>query len=182
MDFPNSALWNYTTQIWTLPDVEAICIDLQNNHDANVNMLLYCCWAGTKNLCLNEDDLQILLDAVQPWQTITKPLRDSRKLMKNQLIAMPAKIVDQTLANITEMELNAEHMAQLSLEKVLKAENISSCKEQNNIKCSLCNISLYINSLDSISSADEILPQISSLLTAIFEDEEAVQMTMTGHV
>lgn len=181
MDFPNSELWTYSTQIWTLPEVETICLELQNSYDANINMLLYCCWVGDKNLNLNDDDLQTLLDAVQPWQTIIKPLRDSRKMMQQHLIAMPAEMVDQTVTNISEMELNAEHMTQLALEKALKPGKISSCESLDNIECSLNNIKAYISSLDSISSVNEIMPQISQLLTAIFQDEEAVQMAMMSN-
>jgi len=96
MNFPNSEFWNYSTQIWTLPDVESLCLELQNNYDINVNLILYCCWVGDKNLNLNDDDLQILLDTIQPWQTMIKPLRDSRKMMQQHLIAMPANMVNQT--------------------------------------------------------------------------------------
>ena len=182
MDFPTSELWNYSTQIWTLPEVESICLDLQDNYDTNVNMLLYCCWTGDKNLSLNDDDIQSLLDTVQPWQTIIKPLRDSRKMMKQQLIALPANMIDQTVSNITEMEINAEHMTQLALEKALRPEKISPCVDQNSIECSLNNIKTYINSLDNNSSIDKIMPQISQLLTAIFQDEEAVQMAMMSSI
>ncbi|RDH83070.1 MAG: TIGR02444 family protein [endosymbiont of Galathealinum brachiosum] len=181
MDFPNSELWTYSTQIWTLPEVETICLELQNNYDANINMLLYCCWVGDKNLNLNDDDLQTLLDAVQPWQIIIKPLRDSRKMMQQHLIAMPAEMVDQTVSNMSEMELNAEHMTQLALEKALKPEKISPCESMGSIECSFSNIKAYINSLDSISSVNEIMPQIGQLLTAIFQDEEAVQMAMMSN-
>ena len=66
MDFPNSEFWNYSTQIWNLPDVKKICLTLQNNFDTDTNMLLYCCWVGDKNLNLNDDDLQSLLDTIQP--------------------------------------------------------------------------------------------------------------------
>jgi len=178
MDFPTSELWNYSTQIWTLPEVEAICLDLQDNYDINVNMLLYCCWIGDKNLSLNDDDLQALLDTIQPWQTIIKPLRDSRKMMKQQLIALPANMIDQTVSNISEMELNAEHMTQLALEKALRPEKITPCDGLSGIECSLNNIKTYISSLDNTTSTSEIMPQISQLLTAIFQDEEAVQMAM----
>jgi uncharacterized protein (TIGR02444 family) len=178
MDFPNSEFWNYSSQIWTLPEVESTCLELQNNFDANVNLLLYCCWIGDKNLNLNDDDLQILLDTIQPWQTIIAPLRDSRKMMQQQLIAMPADMQNQTVANITEMELNAEHMAQLALEKALKPEKISACENQNHIECSLNNINSYINSLEGATPTDEIMPLINALLTAIFQDAESVQIAM----
>ena len=183
MIFPNSEFWNYSTQIWTLPNVEAICLELQNNYDANINMLLYCCWVGDKNLSLSDDDLQSLLDTIQPWQTIIKPLRESRKMMLQQSIAMPSELKDQTITNMSEMELNAEHMAQLALEKALKPENIAPCSQQNQtsgVDCSLNNIKSYINTLDGLSSPDEIMQHISQLLNAIFQDEEAVQMAMMG--
>jgi len=186
MDFPNSELWNYSTQIWTLPDVEKICLTLQTNFDTDTNMLLYCCWVGDKNLNLNDDDLQALLDTIQPWQTIIKPLRESRKLIQQQSIAMPSSLKDQTISNMNDMELNAEHMAQLALEKALKLENIASYAqktegqdtENNGIGCSLVNIKTYLSALDSLTSTEEIMPQISQLLTAIFQDEEAVQLAM----
>jgi len=183
MDFPNSELWNYSTQIWALPEVEANCLALQNDFDANINMLFYCCWVGSKNLCLSDDDLQILIDTIQPWQTIIKPLRESRKMMQQQAIAMPADLKDNTINNMSEMELNAEHMAQIALEKVLKPSDIAACNksnetQNNSVACSLKNAQAYLNTLDNISSEDEIMLLINPFLSAIFQDEEAVQMAM----
>ena len=178
MDYPNSEFWNYSTQIWTLPGLEAICLELQNKHDTNVNILLYCCWLGDKRLCLNDDDLQMLLDTTKPWQTIIQPLRDSRKMMKQSLLAMPSKMIDQTLNNINEMELNAEHMEQLALEKILNLSHVSPCSSQSDVECSLINLVAYLSSLENISSTEDIMPQLSELLIAIYQDEEAVQLAL----
>jgi len=105
--------------------------------------------------------------------------------MQQQTIAMSAKLKDQTITHMNEMELNAEHMAQLALEKALKPETMPPCNTpgenpSGDIDCSLRNIKTYINTLDGLSSAEEIMPQISQLLGAIFQDEEAVQMAMMG--
>lgn len=175
MDFPKSEFWNYSSQIWTLPDVEAVCLDLQNDYNLNVNILLFCCWVGDRNFKLNDDDLQTLLDVIQPWQTIIEPLRDSRKMMQQNLIAMPSSLRNQTITNISEMEINAEHMAQMALEKALKYSKMSPCKSLNNIECSLSNIKLYIDAVDDVSYADKVVIQVTQLLTAIFQDEAAVQ-------
>ena len=178
MDFPNSELWNYTTQLWMLPDVKKTCKELQNNFDININMLLYCCWLGDKGLHINEDDLQVLLDTLQQWQTVIQPLRDSRKMMKKNLMIMPKELVEQTKKNISEMELNAAHITQLTLEKTLKLKKISACNDQSNIHCSLENIKAYLTSLEDISSNDEILSHVGKLLTAIYDDEETVQTAL----
>ena len=178
MDFPNSEFWDYSTHIWTLPDVEKACLDLQNNHDINVNILMYCCWVADKNLTLNDDDIQALVDTIQPWHIIIKPLRESRKMMQQQLIAMPKDVQNQTLNDMQDMELNAEHMSQLALEKTLQIQNMTPNMELNNVECSLHNIKRYLNSLENNTSADDALPQISLLLSAIFQDEDAVQVAM----
>ena len=178
MDYPNSEFWNYSSQIWTLPGTEKVCLELQNKHEINVNILLYCAWAGDKKLCMNDDDLQMLLDTTQPWQTIIKPLRDSRKMMKQSMLAMPSKMVDQTLKNINEMELNAEHMEQLALEKTLNLSSVSPCSSESSVECSLSNFVTYLSSLESISSTEDLMPQLSELLNAIYQDEEAVQLAL----
>ena len=91
---------------------------------------------------------------------------------------MPSKMIDQTLNNINEMELNAEHMEQLALEKILNLSQVSPCSSQSDIECSLINLVAYLSSLESISSTEDIMPQISELLNAIYQDEEAVQLAL----
>lgn len=181
MEFPNSNLWIYTTQLWAFPEVESICLELQNIYDADVNILLYCCWIGDKKLSMNEDDMQVLLDTVTPWQTMIKPLRDSRKMMQQQLIAMPSHLVDQTINNMNQMELNAEHMAQLALEKAYSANKITPQDGTSAIECSIFNINLYLQTLEDIPSIDEVMPKISQLLIAIYQDEENVQMALMSN-
>jgi len=126
--------------------------------------------------------MQVLLDTVKPWQTMLKPLRDSRKMMQQQLIAMPSQLVEQTVCNMNQMELNAEHMAQLALEKALSTDKISPCEGPSSIECSLFNINLYAQTLESAPSINELMPEISKLLSAIYQDEETVQMALMSGV
>ncbi|HED34416.1 MAG TPA: TIGR02444 family protein [Gammaproteobacteria bacterium] len=171
MKFPESPFWNYSTEIWTLTGVESACLELQDEFGININMLLYSCWTGSQLLCLNDDDLQILLDAINPLQTIITPLRDSRKMMKQSLIAMPSSMIEQTLANIREMELNAEHMAQLALEKALDLKQLKKCADPSSIACCQSNLNAYLQTLDNISSIDTTAQKINQLLNAIYPDE-----------
>ncbi len=179
MDFPNSEFWNYSSQIWTLPQVEPLCLGLQDDFDINVNVLLYCYWVGEKKLSLNNDNIQTLIDTILPWSTIIAPLRDSRKMMRQNLIAMSSDMINQTITNINEMEINAEHMTQIALEKTLKLNQITPCSLQNKIECSNNNIKKYVDSLDNPSFLDEINQRIFDLHNAIFQDADAVlEVTM----
>ncbi len=177
MEFPKSDLWNYSTQLWTLPGVEKVCLELQSSFEADANLLLYCCWSGEQQRRLTEENIQSLLSAANSWQTVIKPLRESRKLMQKDLIAMPPELVDQTLHNICEMELNAEHMEQLALEKALMQDALPPCNESV-IECSLHNLKSYMQSLHPEADQTEITGALSQLLSSIHQDEEAVQMAL----
>ncbi|VAW61172.1 hypothetical protein MNBD_GAMMA09-361 [hydrothermal vent metagenome] len=172
MEFPNSSFWQYSTQIWSLPEVEPACLNLQNSFGLNVNMLLYSCWIGEQSLCLSDDDLQTLLDSVKPWQTIIQPLRDSRKMMQQNLIAMPTGMVNQTIKNISEMELNAEHMAQLAMEKALNLSKLPRCPDKSPLNCSESNIHAYLKTLDNNSAIDEIKTETGRLLCMLYGDNK----------
>lgn len=182
MDYPESELWNYSTHIWTLPGVEDLCIRLQTEYDADVNLLIYCLWLGEQKRCLNDDDLQVMLDTVKPWQTMIKPLRDSRRMMQQQLIAMPSELVEQTIANMKEMEINAEHMAQLALGKALVTENIHLSGDASSADCGLANLQLYMLSRDSVDNINDVTALLGELLAAVYADEEAVQMALMNQL
>ena len=174
MEFPNSDFWNYSSQLWTLPGVEKICLDLQNQKQANVNILLFCCWLGDQKRSLDSGHINVLLDSIESWQTIIIPLRESRQLMQESMIAMPAPMADQTLSNISEMEINAEHMAQLSLERALVIHNLKSCDASSDLACSMANLNVYCRSLE----ADDWQAPVNDLLNAIYQDEEAMQLAL----
>ncbi len=177
MEFPTSEFWNYSNQIWSLPEVENNCLELQNQHDLNVNLLLYCCWLGDKQLRLDNEQIKTLISAAEPWETVIKPLRCSRNMMKQHLIAMPADLIDQTIKNISEMELNAERMEQMSLEKALNLVQLTTSDGESIIECSLHNLKCYVEYMGE-QSAESIDSQLGQLLNNLYQDEEAVQIAL----
>ena len=182
MEFPTSNLWNYSTQIWTLPGVESTCLDLQYKYGFNANLLLYCCWIGDQRLLLKPDQVRVLINTSDSWETVIRPLRESRNMMKQSLIAMPPELIDQTLKNISEMELNAERMEQMALEKALPLSSIASGEEESEIDFSLSNLKNYIESTDSSASTEELMQHVGKLLSSIYQDEESVQMALMSNL
>ena len=179
MNFPDSELWSFSEQTYALPEVENICLKLQNDYDADINIILYCIWAAQQSVVLNEDDARLLIKTTEPWQqNILKPLRDARKMMKQHIIAMPSNMLDQTVSNIGEMELHAEHMSQLALEKIINFKNNANKTETSTIKCAITNLSIYCQQLESVSKISELTEEFSNLLNAIFQDPEAIQLAL----
>ena len=179
MNFPDSEFWNFSQRVYALPDVEETCLRLQNNYDADINIALYCLWLAENTTTLEQEDIDLLIKATEPWQqTILKPLRDARKMMKQQIIAMPNDMLDKTANNISEIEINAEHMSQLALEKTININQDNQTENRSTIECANINLHLYLQQLKSISSDSDLTTELSNLLNAVFQDPEAVQVAL----
>lgn len=178
MNFPDSDFWNYSIQVYQIPEVEQACLKLQNNFQADVNLLLYCCWAGENKVQLTMDNIQQLIITAQPWQNIIQPLRDSRRLLKDEVTALDNNIAIETRNNLMEMELNAEHMAQLAIEKILDLSSLSQDKDQPASHYASSNAALYLLQLSSTPSLNEISESIVQLLDAIYQDPESIQSAL----
>lgn len=179
MNFPDSEFWTFSGQTYSLADVEEICLKLQNLYDADINIILYCFWVAEKGILLSHDDVHLLIKTTEPWQkSILKPLRDARRMMKQHIIAMPSDMLDQTVSNLSEMELNAEHMSQLALEKVINFNHQTVKTELTAIECASTNLSTYLGQLEVLASDDTLKVEMGNLLNAVFQDPEAIQLAL----
>ena len=42
--FPDCAFWDFSLEAYARPGVAPACLDLQERHGADVNLLLFACW------------------------------------------------------------------------------------------------------------------------------------------
>ncbi|HEY9032588.1 MAG TPA: TIGR02444 family protein [Pseudomonadales bacterium] len=179
MKFPSSEFWDFSTRTYQIPQVETACLSLQDNVNADVNIILYCCWLGENRQPLGADDMALLLDTSQRWQqAILQPLRNARRMMKQHIIAMPAELLEQTVRNMSDMEINAEHMEQQALEKALDLDSRPADDSRNPLDISAANLSLYLRQLDGVSGIADIAADVTALLDAIYQDAEAIQLAL----
>ena len=84
------ALWDFSQDLYGRPGVAEACLSLQDRRGLDVNILLFCCWAGMRGQALTVEALAACLDTVRPWQDqVVKPLRAVRRWLKvgeNQLV------------------------------------------------------------------------------------------------
>lgn len=167
MKFPASEFWSFSTEFYQLPDIENSCLHLQDEHQADVNILLYCCWTAQKQICLTEEDIKTLVTIGQPWQSnILSHLRAARHTLKTSQVIIPEELREDTRRNISEMELNAEHMAQLALEKAINLKKKTINKDLSPADCGKENLHLYCEQLEQDKSFDQ---EIDLMLQALVE-------------
>ncbi|WP_279243512.1 TIGR02444 family protein [Candidatus Litorirhabdus singularis] len=119
--------WRFSQLAWTVADVASFCLQLQEQHDCDVNMVLWVGWRSAQGVPIDLADLEQLQTLVEPWrQQVILPLRmvrqglpkepDQAALRENLLTAeLEAERFQQTLifkaSSIGEPVSSQDHSA-----------------------------------------------------------------------
>jgi uncharacterized protein (TIGR02444 family) len=115
IDDPADELWRYSLALYTAPRVAEACLVLQDRRDADVNVLLLCCWAGSRGIALSDAALGDAVAAAAPWQTtVVRPLRAARRATKGWGGPLAAEI-EAFREGLKAWELEAERLEQRML-------------------------------------------------------------------
>jgi len=111
----DNAFWRFSLEVYAAPGVEAECLALQALHDVDVNLLLFCAWAGAeRRWCLARADVDHMRQAVRAWQeTVVKPLRSARRALET--LGLQNEAARDLRARIAADELEAERIEQALL-------------------------------------------------------------------
>ena len=108
----HNPFWDFSLAVWGREAVETACLDLQESHGLDVNLLLFCGWAGRRGRALDDADIARLIEAARPWREATVlPLRKLRKWLKGQSVA-PGAAAGRLRERIKDDELQAEAIQQ----------------------------------------------------------------------
>ena len=119
MNWPDSAFWTYSLKIYARPDMRRRCLELQDEAGADVNILMLCLWlASLGKPALPAETLNRIDRAAAPWRDqVIRPLRQARRGLA-AFAALPEGVALKV--RLQDLELDAEHQAQLALEKYVK--------------------------------------------------------------
>jgi len=114
LELPKSEFWDFSLTVYDRPEVSKLCLDLQDNYGADVNMLLFACWLGnTGRGKVTVSAWRAMNLRLHKWrEQVIKPLRGVRHMLKHEHLA-PVKLKEQ----VFNCEIDAEHIEQLILEK-----------------------------------------------------------------
>jgi uncharacterized protein (TIGR02444 family) len=101
--------WTFTLAFYARPGVAAACIELQDRHGRDVNLVLYGCWVGLSGRGrLGAGDLARAATMNAPWRgAVIEPLRAARRAIREQAADAAA-----FYASAKAVELEAERLAQ----------------------------------------------------------------------
>lgn len=107
--------WHFSGRVYARPGVAEACLALQERHRLDVNLLLFCAWAGSNGRRLDGGDIGLLRSAAWPWQdNVVAPLRSARRWLKQQR-TLPEDLGEAFREEVKALELQAEMLEQLML-------------------------------------------------------------------
>lgn len=77
-------LWEFADRVYASEPVRTSCLDLQDRHGADINLLLWAAWsARVHDRALAPDEVTAARQATEDWQRdVLTPLRDVRRRLK----------------------------------------------------------------------------------------------------
>jgi uncharacterized protein (TIGR02444 family) len=122
--WPANPFWDYALELYRRPGVEAACLELQQRHSLDVNIVLLCCWLGHLGVVAEDAVLARIAATAETWQEeVVRPLRAVRSRLKSALTApqpdsIAARWPDLVAAlrrRVLALELDGERLEQLLL-------------------------------------------------------------------
>lgn len=117
---PAPDFWSFSLDFYARPGVAEACLELQDRHGLDVNLVLYCCWRGD---VLSEAQIQAAIGLTAPWrEEAVQPLRALRRRLKPGFPPFPEAGVLALRKRIADAELEAERLQQQALDALARNE------------------------------------------------------------
>ena len=115
--WPDSPFWDFSLALYTRPGVEAACLDLQETHRLDVNLVLLAAWLAQDGRCLAPPLAARMRELGDGYQArVMQPLREARRALKAH---DPGADLDPLRADcrraLLAVELDLERLEQLQL-------------------------------------------------------------------
>ncbi len=160
------SFWDYSNKVYQSTHVPEACLQLQNNHGMDVNMLLLCCWYGINYGKFKLDTFVQCHNFSRKWSdNAVKPLRNVRTWLK-QSACFDMQIEEASCMEYREqvkhLELQAERLQQYSLEALCASQN-SAIHDSNDQSAAIaCNLKIYLEA-EKIQATETIICELEIL-------------------
>ncbi len=149
----DSPFWRFSLALYGQADVPAACLRLQDECGADVNVMLFALFLARAGRLIDSGDVDRMEAVVAPWRDdVVRPLRAVRRVLKSPPKQFKNEGTQSLRAAVQRIELEAEHLQQLALERALPAQAVG-VTEAANQDCAARNLRLYAQRLGGFPEA-----------------------------
>lgn len=173
--------WDFSLAVYHRPGVAEACLGLQDRRGLDVNMLLFCCWAGSVKRRLGPQDMARAAAAVGAWQSdVIGPLRSVRRRLKG-LAAAAGPDAGALRQTVKDCELEAERIEQALLYGVATEGAGTPSSAGDPAACAAANLADYLAVIGlEVAAADQA--DLEAILRGAFDalTPEAAEALIRG--
>jgi uncharacterized protein (TIGR02444 family) len=148
--------WRFSGTVYAHPGVAEACLSLQERHHLDVNLLLFCAWAGSRGHRLDGGELGQLRSLARPWHDqVVAPLRATRRWLKVQT-SVPDSLGEAFREEVKSLELQAEMLEQLMLYQEIEIAEAPDKEGGGTPDDVAANLRLYLTRMKPLPSDDDI--------------------------
>jgi uncharacterized protein (TIGR02444 family) len=112
----DSPFWRFSVSFYSVPQVAAACLDLQDEAGADVNIVMFLLWNATQNRAFSAAAVADLESRIGGWRdAVVVPLRMVRRALKSPPAVIDTAAADKYRTKIKGIELEAEKLQQDAL-------------------------------------------------------------------
>jgi len=124
LDWPANPFWDYALELYRREGVESACLELQERHGLDVNLVLLCCWLASRGIEAERAWLNATVGAAEAWQAqVVRPLRAVRRRLKGDLAEQAPggigagwpELAARLRQRVLALEIDGERLEQLLL-------------------------------------------------------------------
>lgn len=105
--------WSFSIDFYGRDGVQDACLELQDRHDGDVNLILFLLWQALQSMEFDRAAIAGLDRSLSPWrQGVVEPLRSIRRHMKDLDTDLRPADVEDLRNSVKELELKSEFLAQ----------------------------------------------------------------------
>ncbi|CAN0100633.1 MAG: TIGR02444 family protein [Mameliella sp.] len=112
-------LWSFSLDFYASPEVQVACLELQDSHGCDVNIVLFLLWNASGNAWFEAEAFAEIDAAVAPWRRHTvEKIRDIRRGLKTVAFLTDMVAQESFRSKVKKLELEAEKLEQAQLERL----------------------------------------------------------------
>jgi uncharacterized protein (TIGR02444 family) len=146
MAAPNTSFWEFSLAVYSKPGVPDACLELQDKHGADVNIVLFMLWVADQGRRLSVEDIGKVAGLIAGWQNeVVRPLRVARRFLKVPAADWQLPETAALRARIKADELEAERLQQSVMANFFHRQSMGEANDFPT--AALANLETYATSL-----------------------------------
>lgn len=177
VDFPDHPFWDFSLQVYGSAGVPEACLELQEAHGVDVNVVLFCCWLGRSGRGrLDAGEVAAMRASVAEWhEAVVRGVRAVRQRLKGGMAPAPVALSEPLRRRLASIEVQLEHVEQLMLAGAVDRAPDEARAAPARLADAVANVGGYLEAAGIRAGAADAA-RLAAILGPVFPDLAAAEV------